>query len=135
MEAKFLSELLLRDVGGGRFDLLGPLRFYSKELDRIVEAPAGYNTDLGSIPPWVPGWMIPKLGDYDYPAVIHDAAYDHVLGGLLGATKDQADRLFLEGMAARNVNLVQRRWLYLAVHWFGRTKASARPVTPAVEKD
>jgi hypothetical protein len=133
MDAKFLSDLILRDVGGGRFALMAALGFYSKELDREVYAPVGYITDLASIPPYVPGWMVPKLGDYDYPAVIHDAAYDLELqdasGKRIFLTKDQADKLFLEGMAARGVNVIQRRWMYLAVHWFGRGKFSEREVS------
>lgn len=135
-KARFLSDLCLRDIGGGRFVLIEPLGFYSEELDRIVQAPVGLITDLASIPPYVPGWMVPKLGDYDYPAVIHDAAYDSDLRDAAGTricvTKDQADRLFLEGMAALGVNAIQRRWMYLSVHFFGRGKFSEREATRAV---
>lgn len=135
MTAAFLSDLILKDIGGGFFQLVAPLRFASADLDREVQAPAGVVTDLASIPNYVPGWMIPKLGDYDYPAVIHDAGLDHTLqdaqGQTLIVTKAQTDRLFLEGMTARNVNVVQREWMYWAVSHFGREKVSNRKVTAA----
>lgn len=126
MKAAFRTGLYMKDIGGGKFWLLRALHFDSAVLARRVVAPRHYVTDLASIPPYVPGWLVPKLGDYNYPAVIHDAAYDGALlssGGVpLELTKAQADALFREGMEARGVNAVQRTAMYLAVKWFGRGK-------------
>lgn len=126
MIAAFRTGLYMKDIGGGLFELVRALHFDSAALDCRVIAPKHYVTDLASVPPYVPGWLVPKLGDYNPAAVIHDAAYDGALrtsdGVPLTLTKAQADALFREGMEARGVNAVQRTAMYLAVKWFGRGK-------------
>jgi hypothetical protein len=120
----FLGDLVLRDLGRGQFALQEPLGFLSAKLERVLIAPAGFVTDLASIPPYVPGWLVPKVGDWDYPATIHDAAYRMALrdpqGNVLVVTKAQADNLFREGMEARGVGKVRRTAMYWAVRLFGR---------------
>lgn len=123
--AAFLSDLCIRDIDGKHFVLLEPLRFWSPELHTVVVAPAGYTTDFASIPPGL--WNIfPKLGTYDYPAVIHDAGYDlqlqYLLGEAMVLSKAQCDNLFREGMKARGVGKVRRYLMYWAVRVFGKGK-------------
>jgi hypothetical protein len=131
--AKFLTALYLKDLGRGRFELYRPFKFYSADLGLTLLVRSGFVTDLASVPAWVPGILVPKLGDWDYPAIIHDAAYAGVLLSLppeypyapipFAATKAQADDLFREGMAARGVNVFQRTGMYLAVKLFGKGQA------------
>ena len=134
MKARFLDALVIEDLGDGMFMLTEPLRFYSAKLSQIVVAPAGLVTDLASIPPYVPGWLVPKLGDWDYPACIHDAAYMNQLQDAIGnpliVGKDTADSLFREGLEARGVGRVRRTLMWLAVHFFGRGQFEERTHGP-----
>jgi hypothetical protein len=121
--AHFWNALDTEDLNGSRFRLLKPLMFFSAELQRTVVAPAGFETDFSSIPRGL--WNVfPKTGPYDYAAVIHDAGYEGRLQDVGGkpfpVTKQQADRLFLEGMEARKVGKVRRTLMYWAVSKFGR---------------
>ena len=125
MRPYFIGAPLLQDIGGGRFTLMENFGFGSGLLNQIVVAPAGMTTDLASIPPYL-GFLIPKLGDWDWAALIHDAAYQGVLedvsGNVLRVDKATADKLFREGLEAKKVRWTRRQLMYLAVHWFGRGK-------------
>jgi hypothetical protein len=128
--ARFLGKLYLEDMGKGLFMTTEPLGFYSAKLDTVVQAPAGLVTDLASIPPYVPGWLVPKLGDYDYAAIIHDAAYKNMLqdaiGNCFSVNKSTADALFREGMEARGVNKFRRWTMWRMVSWFGKGEFGTR---------
>lgn len=123
MNARFESPLRLEDVDGETFVVLEPLRFYSAKHDATFIAPAGYRTDLASIPRGL--WNVfPKTGKYDRAAVIHDAGYTKSLVSALGRPvaliKSQVDALFLEAMLADGVEPGRARLMYLAVRMFGR---------------
>jgi hypothetical protein len=94
---KFIGELDMRDNDGFPFTLLAPLGFESDVLKRTITVPAGFKTDLASIP--APVWiLIPKVGKYDKAAVIHDFLYANN-----GCTRDEADNVLKEAMRVLNV--------------------------------
>lgn len=111
--AAFLSPLDMRDLGG-RFVLLAPLRYASDVLDTFITVPAGFETDLASIPRGL--WnLIPKIGAYDAPAVVHDYLY-----ATNGITRAQADAVLYEAMTEAGV-VRRMRWLiYAGVRLGGR---------------
>lgn len=87
--------------------------------------PAGFRTDLSSIPKIVPRWLFPKLGPQNLPSVVHDWLYED---GVPGITRAEADLMFLDGMAEAylrtserlpQVPAWRRRIMYWAVRAFG----------------
>ena len=83
---------------------------YSSEIIRI---PAGFLTDLASIPPPA-RWLIPKLGKHAQAAVIHDFMYRIHL-----YDRKKCDKIFLEAMKVLKVPLWKRMVMYRAVRMFG----------------
>ncbi|HHX9832721.1 TPA: DUF1353 domain-containing protein [Salmonella enterica subsp. enterica] len=92
-----------------------PFEFYlSDDNSDVISVPAGFITDLASVPRifWT---FMPPDGKYAKAAIIHDYLYDNAL-----RTKKEADRIFLDGMTVLGVPKWKRIVLYLAVSIFGR---------------
>ncbi|HAF4828314.1 TPA: DUF1353 domain-containing protein [Salmonella enterica] len=98
-----------------------PFEFYlsddnSDDNSDVIEVPAGFVTDLASVPRifWT---FLPPDGKYAKAAIIHDYLYDNAL-----RTKREADRIFLDGMTVLGVPRWKRTIMYWAVRLFGRGK-------------
>ncbi|HFE7524033.1 TPA: DUF1353 domain-containing protein [Salmonella enterica subsp. enterica serovar Newport] len=92
-----------------------PFAFYlSDDNSDVIEVPAGFITDLATIPRifWS---LMPPDGKYAKAAIIHDYLYDNAL-----RAKREADRIFLDGMTVQGVPKWKRTVMYLAVQLFGR---------------
>lgn len=91
---------------------------YRSDIIGTVTVPAGYCTDFASVPrlPIVYWWT---GGRATLPAIIHDLLYD---ARPEGVTRRQADRVFLEAMAASRdpKRWITRRAMYLGVRAGGR---------------
>ncbi len=146
--AAFMTRLALYRHGrldSGLWVVAEDFIFYSATLGRLVRVPAGFVTDLASVPRlpvvyWLTG------GTADEAAVIHDFLYRDAT-----TTKAEADSVFLEAMAviarAKQQDLEAtnasrpRRWLarvadkarngamYAAVAAFGGSSFKAREGT------
>ena len=80
---------------------------------RIIEVPAGFETDFASVPRLF--WrVVPPWGRYSPAAVVHDCLYHTGKVSRLAA-----DRVFLELMAALGVPLWKRQVMYWAVRLGG----------------
>ncbi|EOG5721796.1 DUF1353 domain-containing protein, partial [Salmonella enterica] len=79
----------------------------------IISVPAGFITDLATIPRifWT---ILPPDGKYAKAAIIHDYLYDNAL-----RTKKEADLIFLDGMTVLGVPKWKRTVMYWAVRVFG----------------
>lgn len=120
-KAVFLSGLDVRLTGDDCSWVLGaPLRYYSALLNSLVIVPAGFGTDLASVP------RLPLVFDVwgaraHREAVVHD--YLYCCGSFPDVTYSQANRVFLEAMASRGVKRYIRWPMYWAVcaagwmHW------------------
>lgn len=121
--AGFLKRLRTEKIGNFRWILTDDLPFRSVKFPGVFIAPAGFQTDLASIPRIA--WTIfPKAGGKHDPAsVVHDAGYAHALvtenGDRIHTVKAVADLLFLEGMQAEHVSGFGSRLMYAAVSAFG----------------
>ena len=80
----------------------------------LITVPAGFKTDLASVPRIF--WMfIPPFGKYDDAAVVHDWLYrTHITSRVV------ADATFLIGMKIKGVGFLQRWAMWTAVRIFGR---------------
>lgn len=104
----FNSDLLMRD-DGGVFTLHEPLIYVSSRLRRVLMVPAGFVTDLASIPRGL--WnLIPKIGKYDRAAVVHDFLYQFNT-----CSRADADFVLKEAMEVSGVSWWPRWPIYLGV--------------------
>ena len=90
--------------------------FSSSRLGRSIHVPAGFVTDMASIPRWIQPFLQKDEGCLE-AAVIHDYAYSADCPH--GLTRKQADELFLEAMTEAGVGPVKRGLMYHAVRKFG----------------
>jgi hypothetical protein len=105
----FQTKLILEDDGGLPFTLFEPLVYQSDVLGRALSVPAGFKTDLASIPQVF--WrVLPPVGKYDAAAVVHDFLYQHN-----GVTRAQADATLSEAMAVLGTPSWQRAIIYAGV--------------------
>ena len=103
---------------GKRFKLHYDFSYYWKRHKVIVKVKRGFETDFASIPqPF--HWLISKLGRYNKPAVLHDAAYQGLIISYVFNRAD-ADLLFLDSMVDFGVARWKRTVMYYAVRIGGR---------------
>jgi hypothetical protein len=94
---------------GKKFTIEERLVYESDLWPDLIIVPAGFVTDLASIPRIFQS-LIPKIGKHALPAIVHD-----YLCRLDGFDRRLADRIFLEAMKERGVNRIRRRLMYWAV--------------------
>jgi hypothetical protein len=107
------------------FKLTTPLQYRSTLLGGIIEIPTTFLTDLGSIPRAVWWWLSPDDYDISYPSTVHDYIYKQK--GDLSAqqlpqrqvTRETADRVLREAMAAVGASSFRQSVVYNAVRTFG----------------
>jgi len=104
----FKTQLTLVHEGGQTWRLVAPLRCSWR--GGSVTVPQGFATDLASIPRLL-RWVIPGVGDWNRPSVVHDYLYVHPDDW----TRREADRLFLAGLEAEGVGRLKRWAMYAAV--------------------
>ncbi len=120
----FQTPLDLRKTDATRWTVLNPL-VYLMESGGSLTVPAGFSTDLASIPSLF--WnLMPKTGEYDSAAVLHDFLYSQIMPAMDGACKHTvskkfADSMFREAMTSLEVGRVRKELMVRAVMWFGRS--------------
>lgn len=112
---RFTDPADLRMLGDGEWELLSPFSYHVGQYpsDDVITVPAGFVTDLASIPRLF--WsVLPPHGRYAKAAIIHDYLYVEAI-----KTREYADKVFLEAMEVLGVSWVKRRIMYAAVRMFG----------------
>ena len=110
MKSQFLTELLTRlSEEDGKWILTAPLKYQSRIYKGIIEVPAGFETDLASVPR-VPIAYTAFGNRAHRESVVHDYLYQKHLVG-----KAKADRIFLEAMKVRKKPLWVRWSMYMGV--------------------
>jgi hypothetical protein len=115
--ARFLGDLELceadEDVDDGTWRLSKPLPYLSGVANRVITVPAGFRTDLASVPRLpVVYWLCG--GRANKPAVVHDFLYTEGL-----VVRKVADAVFLEAMQAVGVPLAYRLLMWAGVRLGG----------------
>ncbi len=90
-----------------------------------VRVPAGFQTDLTSIPRWLRSWL-PHDGQYAPAAVTHDYLYSLCRAGEKGCSRFLADAIFRDGMRLLGVPMLRRVVIYYAVRFFGAGAAKRK---------
>lgn len=105
----FLSHLLMNADDGIPVVLTSPLVYESPTLKRVITVPAGFVSDLASVPRAL--WSIlPPLASYTRAAVVHDYLYVNN-----GVTRAQADKVLLDAMRETGVGWWTRSTVYSGV--------------------
>ncbi len=103
-----------------RRKLVAPLEFYSAKFDRTFIVPAGYITDLASVPRLpVIYWLFG--GTSDEAAALHDWSYDGVL------SRKDCDELFNEASKAGGAPGWRTGPMWLAVRLFAGSNYGPEP--------
>ncbi len=102
--------------------LLEPMRYGVGDSAEVIVVPAGFVTDLASIPPafWGPPLFLTPSGQYGRAAIIHDYLY-----WSQRCTKDQADRLLVIAMVESQVSRFDRWEIYTGVSGWGKSSWEA----------
>ena len=126
--ARFTTELVLSPYGAASWILRQPLKYLPRAHAVKIVAPAGFETDLASIPR-VMRPLFPVHGPHTRAAVIHDWLYhDQRIGGQW-IKRATADWIFYEAMRGRGTNWLMARSMYYAVRsggwlfWNKRSRA------------
>lgn len=92
----------------------------------LVEVPAGFVTDLASVP-WFIRWLISPGGLHAKASVIHDYLYSKGVIQTKGVTQTEtptrlrADQIMKEAMVVLKVPCIRRWMIYKAVRWFAKS--------------
>ena len=109
----FLTPLDVEELDADRWRLLTSLVYDSDLAGRLL-VPAGFVTDLESIPRWVPFAYAVAKGTAKRAAVVHDWLYEQ-----FGSPKDLDDDIFYEAMGVLGIGWLQRHLMWEAVHVWG----------------
>lgn len=116
----FLTECVLR-VGIDTDEwILDEDLVYETDVGEIIRVPAGFNTDLASIPRALHA-VIPLNGKHRKAAVVHDYLYV-----TQKKTREASDAIFLEAMRTSGVRYTQRYVMYWGVRIGGWAPWRAR---------
>jgi hypothetical protein len=122
--ARFLGELELCEaddnVDDGEWRLGMPLSYSSPAAGRTITVPAGFRTDLASVPRLpVVYWLCG--GRANKPAVVHDYLYTTGV-----VPRRTADAVFLEAMGVVGVPFVYRWLMWAGVRLGGASHYATR---------
>lgn len=114
--SKFIATSALDIAAGvGEWVTVSPIVYASDLVNKFIEVPAGFTTDLASIPS-VFRILIPVNGRHRLAAILHDYLYqDHPAW----CTRSIADRIFLEAMVVVGESRMRRWAMYAAVRSCG----------------
>lgn len=114
--SSFTTPADVRLLGDYKFELLAKFDYHVGRMpsDDVIGVPAGFVTDLASVPRAL--WSIlPPHGQYAKAAIVHDYLYQQAIG-----SKRYADDVFLEAMEVLGVARWRRMVMYWAVRCFGK---------------
>ena len=120
MKPEFLQDLVLQAYKPYQWLLFKRLQYWTnvRGKSELIEIPAGFRTDLASIPRVVRS-LIPQNGRHRRPAVVHDYLYRRAGREDSDWTRLEADQCFLEAMKVDGVPGIRRRVMYTFVRMFG----------------
>ena len=118
---KFMKPLVVKKVNDNEWEVYEELEYHvgSKDSEEVIIVPKGTLTDFASIPKIL--WnILPPHTEVAPISVIHDYIYS--LRGKLPDktyTREEGDKIFLEGMQVLGVPLWKRYTMFYAVRTAG----------------
>lgn len=113
----FLSDLELRHRPGQLcWEVIQPLCYHCAD-GQVIDVPAGYRTDLASVPRIARRIVDPQTPAVRRPSVVHDYIYTHLTQRF---TKAEADRIFYDALREEGMGSVLAWLMWQAVRIGGR---------------
>lgn len=113
---RFPKELVYKDISIERktFTIVMVEEFlYLDSHIGVLRVPVGFDCDLASIPQ-IFQWLIPKVGIYNGPSILHDYGYC-----VQRKSRYDYDNMFLRAMKDAGVGVIKRNLIYSMVRMFG----------------
>ena len=117
--ARFLTSLSTRDLGPDLFVLTEPLRYESKLLGEIVCVPEGFQTDLDSVPRWLPLVYALLHGKARAAGAVHDFLYQTHRVNRRDVSRDESDAVIREAAGAKGPGIVPLWAIERGLLWMG----------------
>ena len=115
-----IARSTIRPLGQGRYVLTEPYIAQVDELGIAVHLPAGYVTNLASIPGWAWWWIgHPATGEFQDAAVVHDWICELAASRGAYSIRLIGDALFFHLLQCGGVPYWKRTLMYLAVRLNG----------------
>lgn len=113
--SSFTTPAIVELIDNYRFKLIEPFEYYvgadEEHKLALVRVPAGFETDLASVPRWL--WaLLPPHGRYAKAAIMHDWLITRFPSG---GSREIADKLFYDAMLVLQVPKLQAKLMYYAV--------------------
>jgi hypothetical protein len=131
----FVGSIDVRYINGRMWELLSEFVYCSVLLNTCLHLPVGTRSNFASIPRALWSFVTPTDPHIAAAALIHDELYHNVAYRI---TREQADKVLIEGMKILGASATQRAITYRFIRWFGPTKPSPdgggwypRPAEPA----
>lgn len=119
--SSFTKSLTTTYVGKGFRKVARSFVYFAGKNDgeETIKVPAGFVTDFASVP-FPASMLIPKDGDYNQAAVLHDYLYSK-LGNIPERKykRAQCDKIFIQAMRVLGVSRFKRHVMYRAVRLGG----------------
>ena len=115
----FESKLRTEEHAPGYDRLTDSLVYRSERFDRIFIVPAGFITNYATLPPFVPRFLIRKLGRHRKGAVLHDYLYNADTK-YQAFNRSQCDSLFYDAMRDEGVPRWKASLMFSGVRAGGR---------------
>ncbi len=114
MKPEFMQDLIVQAYKPYEWLLFQRLQYWTliRGKPELLEVPAGFRTDLASIPRLARS-LIPQNGRHRRAAVVHDYIYREA--GRHTWTRKEADKCFLEAMKVDGVPKLRALTMYSAV--------------------
>jgi len=109
MRSRFLSKLRTEKIDKNKWQLTDELMYFSESVWKLIKVPAGFITDLASVPRLPLAYMLAG-GKAQEPAVVHDYLYSTKM-----FTRDVCDDIFYEAILASK----QHGWFTANIMWAG----------------
>ena len=117
----FSTALIAKAVDGG-WELVEDFTYHSEMLNKDITVPAGYFTDLASVPRLM-RWLVPVANAKNRrAAVVHDYLCTHGVELEIVHNQKQADLVFREALGASGLGRIKSGTMYYPVRTFQRIK-------------
>lgn len=115
-----IAKSTIQPLGFGRYVLTSPFIAEIDELSIAIHIPAGYVTDLASIPSWA-WWFIghPATGEYQDASILHDWICELAKSRKEYSIRLIGDAIFFHLLKRSGVPYWKRCLMYLAVRGKG----------------
>lgn len=114
----FINEACIKPHKRYHYLICEPIHIKVDDLE--ITIPAGFNTDLATIPRWLWSFLSPSYSGFVGPSILHD--YLYMCPGNL--SREYVDQVFYSGLLKNGVSSFTASKMFYAVRLFGHKNFS-----------